>query len=254
MPEDAKAQLITVADGVYVRQAVDNMTWTDLGDYAIAVDALEQPELESEVFQAIQSTLGDRPVRYLLNTHTHGDHTALNPAFQRRYGSQVVNQRAADIAPEGRWFEGARRRVQMLPMPGVHSGEDCIVWVPDARVLCSGDLFGWGMIPLVGGLTDEVAEDLMDAYSRMLELEPRAVVPGHGPLASARELKRFVDYFRWLCEAVRGAAAGASERELQKAVPPPDDMRDWWRFASAKHPRNVGIVARAVGRGFDWPG
>ena len=84
------AKIVTVSEGLYVRQAVDNMGWIDLGDCALAVDALEQRRLEAEVFAAIQSTLGEKPVRYLLNTHTHGDHVALNAAFQKRFGTEVV--------------------------------------------------------------------------------------------------------------------------------------------------------------------
>ena len=38
------AEIVTVADGFYVRQAVDMMAWVDMGGYALAVDALEQPE------------------------------------------------------------------------------------------------------------------------------------------------------------------------------------------------------------------
>ena len=60
--------IVTVADGLFVRQAVDSMGWIDLGEYAVVVDALEQPELEEEVFETIASTIGDRPIRYVLNT------------------------------------------------------------------------------------------------------------------------------------------------------------------------------------------
>ena len=85
------AKIVTVAGGLYVRQAIDNTAWVDMGDWAIVVDALEQPGLAGEVFAAIQSTLGDKPVRYLLNTHTHYDHMALNGAFQRRMGTEIIS-------------------------------------------------------------------------------------------------------------------------------------------------------------------
>jgi len=100
---------------------VDNVAWMDLGDCALVVNALEQPPLEQEVFAAIASTLGETPVRYLLNTRAHGDHVALSRAFQRRFGTEIVNNRHGAIAPEGRWFEGPGRRVLMLPMPGCHT-------------------------------------------------------------------------------------------------------------------------------------
>ncbi len=87
-------KLLTVAEGFCVRQAIDNIAWIDLGEFGLVVDALEQPELEEEVFASIGATLGEKPVRYLINTHTHYDHVALNEAFQRRHHATVIN--AAD--------------------------------------------------------------------------------------------------------------------------------------------------------------
>ena len=128
-------KLVKVAEGFYVREEVDVTAWIDLGDCALVVDALERSRLKAEVFEAIRSTLGEKPVKYVLNTHPHGDHTALNAAFERTFGAEIVNQRINPVPPEGRWFEGPRRRVQMLPMPGCHTAHDCVVWVPDDKAL-----------------------------------------------------------------------------------------------------------------------
>ena len=125
-------QIIKVADGFYVRQAVDNMAWIDMGDHAIVVDALEQRHLEGEVMDAIEQTFGGKPVRFVLNTHTHYDHVALNDAFHHRFGAEIINQQTCRIGPDGRWFDG-KRRLQMLATPGCHTSEDCCVWCPQTR-------------------------------------------------------------------------------------------------------------------------
>jgi glyoxylase-like metal-dependent hydrolase (beta-lactamase superfamily II) len=243
-------KLVTVAEGFHVRQAIDNMAWIDLGEWALVVDALEQPHLEREVFEAIHSTLGDEPVRYLLNTHTHGDHIALNRAFQRRCGTEIINQRTTSIPPEGRWFEGSRRRAQMLPMPGLHSGEDCIIWVPDDRALFTGDLFGWGIIPLMRGLSNDSIKAVLDSYARMIAFGAAVVIPGHGPLATTAELQRFVDYVGWLCEEVsRACGETKSDRQILSELTPPDDMTSWWRFLAWKHEDSLGKVLRAIRSG-----
>ena len=247
--EAETAKIVTVAEGFFVRQAVDNIAWIDMGDFALVVDALEQPELEEEVFQAIQSTLPDRPVRYVLNTHTHYDHTALNAAFQHRFGAEIVNQRTKRIGPDGRWFEGARRRACMLPMPGCHTDEDCVVWVPDDKALFVGDIFGWGLIPS-SNLDAETASLLLDTHARLIEFGAAVVIPGHGPLCTTAELKRWVDYFHWLGEEVRRACdEGKNDRQIMKDLAPPADMKTWWRFLLWKHADSVGKVLQAVRRG-----
>ena len=242
--------IVTVADGLFVRQAVDSMGWIDLGEYAVVVDALEQPELEEEVFGAIASTIGDRPIRYVLNTHTHYDHVALNGAFQRRCGAEIVNQRAAPTGSDGRWFEGPKRRALMLPMPGCHTDEDCIVWVPEDRTLFVGDIFGWGLIEVSRLPTDDSAKLLIDTHQRLIDMEPATVVPGHGPVCTAAELGRWIEYFQWLrSEVARACEAGRSDGEIRAELAPPRDMLGWWRFVQWKHEDSLTKVLRAVRNG-----
>jgi cyclase len=249
-----------IAEGIHVRLAVDNIAWIDLGDGILVIDALEQPELEEEVFAAIASTAGagagvaEKPVRYVLNTHGHYDHTALNEAFVRRWQAQVISQPSAALPKEGRWFEGPRRKVLMQPLPGCHTAEDCIVWAPGEvggagpgeRILFVGDIFGWGLIPSTR-LDDKTARVLVAGYERLIAMDPAVVVPGHGPLCGPAELKRWIVYFRWLVGQVLAAvAAGKSESDIRAAVRPPDDMKSWWRFAKWKHEDSVTRVMAAV--------
>ena len=242
-----RTQVIQASDGVYVRQAVDNMGWVDLGGEAVVVDALEQPHLEPEVFDAIAETLGDTPVRRVLNTHTHYDHVALNEAFERRCGAEIVNLSNTEIPEDGLCFEGRTRRVRMIPMAGLHTAEDCLVWAPEAKVLFVGDLFGWGLIPLTRALTDDSARNLAAAYDRMAAFEAETVVPGHGPVCSTAELRQWTAYFRRLIADVRDAvAAGRSDAQIMAETAPPEDMRRWWRFADWKHEDSLRKVLRAV--------
>ena len=242
-------EIIKVSEGFYVRVAVDNIAWIDMGDHAIAVDALEQPHLKREVFDAIETTLGDKPVKYVLNTHTHYDHTALNAAFQRRFGSEIVNQRTCPLPDEGRWFEGTRK-VQIFPTPGCHTSEDCCVWSPDDSALFVGDIFGWGLIPLSSALNDRTARLLEDTYGRLIEFAASTVVPGHGPLCSTDELVRWVEYFRWVRQQVaQSIQEGKSDRGIISETAPPDDMTGWWRFVQWKHEDSLSKVVRAVRSG-----
>ncbi len=243
-------QILEPAPGLFVRQAVDNITWADMGDYILVVDALEQADLEDEVLGAIERTVGDDPVRCLINTHTHYDHVALNEAFRRRYDTEIINKATSEIPDEGRWFTGPRRRAVMTPMVGCHTDEDCVVWFPEDRVLLVGDIFGWGIIPLVGRLNRDSLRLLEDTYARLIELGARTVVPGHGPLCTTLELRRWVDYLHGLIGTIQAACqAGQSDERILAETAPPDDMHHWWRFLKWKHADTVQKVLRSVRRG-----
>jgi len=243
-------KIITIAEGFCVRQEIDNIAWIDLGGFAVVVDALERGELEAEVLAAIRRTLGETPVRYVLNTHRHYDHTALNAALKREFGAEIINQRTSRVGPEGRWFEGSRRRVQWLAMGGCHTSEDCVAWVPEDRALFVGDIFGWGLIPLSGSLRNDTARLLLDTYQRLIDFDPAVVVPGHGPLGTRETLERWVEYFHWLrSRCAEALAAGRTDAQVLSEVAPPEDMSDWWRFEVWKHEDSLGKVLRAVRSG-----
>jgi cyclase len=241
------AKIIDVGEGFCVRQEIDNTAWIDLGGYAVVVDALERPELEREVLAAIRQTLGETPVRYVLNTHTHHDHTALNAALQRQFGVEIVNQRTAPVGAEGRWFAGTRRRLHWLAMPGCHTSEDCVAWLPEDRAVFVGDIFGWGLIPLSGGLDDATARLLLETHRRLIDLDPAVMIPGHGPLGTKATLERWVEYFQWLRgQCAAGVRAGKSDAAIRAQLSPPDDMKSWWRFGLWKHEDSVAKVLQAV--------
>lgn len=245
-------KIIKLADGLYVRQEIDNIAWADMGDYVLVVDALERAETEGEVFAAIDETIGGKAVRYVLNTHTHYDHVVLNDAFRRRWGAEIVNQVATPMPPSGRWFEGLTRRALMLPMAGCHTEEDCIVWFPDDKVLAAGDIFGWGLIPLSTPLRRQIAKLLLATYQRLIDFGAETVIPGHGPLCTTAELRRWVEYFNWLHDCCRDAcAAGKSDKEILKELSsPPKDMLHWWRFAKWKHDDSLSKMLNAVRHGW----
>ncbi|MBC8372464.1 MAG: hypothetical protein H8E53_02640 [Planctomycetes bacterium] len=138
----------------------------------------------------------------------------------------------------------------MIPMPGCHTREDCVVRAPDDGVLFAGDIFGWGLIPSGGLLNSELRGRLRDTYSRLIAFDADVVVPGHGPVCGTGELVRWVEYFDWLLETVAElVSSGKSDREITAAVAPPDDMSGWWRFEAWKHADALSKVLASARRG-----
>ena len=237
--------------GVFIRVAVDVMGWIDMGSWTLVVDTLEQPELAPEIFRAMADSAGPgKPPQIVLNTHLHADHTALNHAFQKQFNSAIINARTAPLPPAGQTFTGDHgRRVQFIPMPGCHTDDDFIVWLPDDRVLFAGDIFNWGLIPGDRPMTTEKFNLLKTTYRRLIALAAETVVAGHGPLATSAELRRQLAYYEWLPDAIRDAfACGHDETAIVDGdiIPPPADMCHWWRFTMWKHRDSLKKVCRAI--------
>jgi len=244
-------QVTEIADGVWVRVEVDTLAWIDMGDWAVFIDAHEEPGIEDVIFPALTETLGDRPLQTVVNTHTHYDHIYLNKAFQDRLGATIVNTDTTDIPTDGLWIEGPKRRLLIKPMAGCHTPEDCVIWLPDCKVLFVGDIFGWGLINLMGHLTEDSAATILTTYDDVIAIGADTIVPGHGPLCTNAELARWVEYFRWLHAKVLAALdAGQSDKQIMAEITPPEDMHHWWRFVDWKHEHSVDRMISSIRDGW----
>ncbi|MCK5803195.1 MAG: MBL fold metallo-hydrolase [Lentisphaeria bacterium] len=243
-------KLLQPAAGVCVRQEIDNIAWLELDGEILVVDALEQPSCEREVLEAIAETTGDKRVRWVVNTHTHYDHIALNSVFQERFGAEIVNLETVDIPAEGLWLGDGEHRVQVVPMTGCHTATDCVVHAPWANTLLVGDIFGWGLVPWDLPLDTEKLEHIFATYARLIDYGAETVVPGHGPLCSTKELERWVSYVKELVvAAVLIRDEGVPRAEARDRFVPPPDMADWWRFVQWKHEDTVMKITQSVYRG-----
>lgn len=247
-----------LAPHLFLRAAVDNSLWADLGDGAVVVDALEEPALAPVIQQAITETTG-KPLRWVVFTHWHGDHTACNRAWAKEGATLIAHAAVgpATTARDGRpdvtfqdhyTLQGAERSVAMEWVGGTHTAEDTAIYFPWAKVLHVGDLFGWGLIPLRSLAPESIAR-LRAVYARLLEFDAEIIVPGHGPTLTPDHLRRFLAYFEALVQQVPPLCrAGRSPAEIERALPPPEEMRDWWRFVAWKHARNLQQLCRATTR------
>lgn len=167
--------------------------------------------------------LTPKPIRYLVNTHYHVDHTGGDQAL-RDAGAIIVAHRNVRgwvrtdnihllgdrITPE------MKMAIEKLPLPDVttdkdltvwlgsrrvvvrtvlgHTGGDLTIFVPDAKVLFTGDLL-WRRIPpnLIDGSVKEWAATDSD-FEHMPDATHVTYVPGHGDVADLRDVEDFRSY------------------------------------------------------------
>lgn len=168
------------------------------------------------------ASLTDAPVRTVVNTHHHGDHTHGNYVFAdtaRIFGHELCpdgiraeGKLLEQLWPQVEWGEIERVvpsetyesgvtldidgiAAQVVHIPPSHTVSDSVVWLPEERVLFTGDLIFSGGTPfvLMGSLSGS-----LDALDTLRGFDPLVIVPGHGPVADASAIDEAGRYLTWL--------------------------------------------------------
>jgi glyoxylase-like metal-dependent hydrolase (beta-lactamase superfamily II) len=126
------------------------------------------------------------------------------------------------LVPPTRSFSGeldldvGGRNVRLIEVGPAHTPGDLVVWVPDAHVAIAADLLFIGVTPIMWA---GPVERWIAALELLLGLGAERFVPGHGPVCGAAEVRRLIDYWRWLDAASReqldaGRSPAAAARAL----------------------------------------
>ena len=267
----ADARLQEVADGIFAYIQPDGSWWiNNTGFFAgrrgvVSVDACSTERRTRAYLDAIASVT-DQPVRTLINTHHHGDHTfgnclfegativahercreemlAFGPPGQRPFWTEV-DWGELELTPPGLtftsqvrvWVDDLACEVRYVGAPA-HTTNDSIVWVPDRSLLFAGDLLFRGGTPflLMGSVTGAVGvlEDLK-------QLPATTIVPGHGGVSGPELIDDVLGYLRFVLAAARSAAeAGLSPLDAAREL----DLGEYGDWLDRE--RIVGNLHRAL--------
>ena len=126
------------------------------------------------------------------------------------------------LVPPTRTFSGeleldvGGRRVLLIEVGPAHTPGDLIVWIPDARVALAADILFIGVTPIMWA---GPVERWIAALERLLDLGAERFLPGHGPVCGPDEVRRLMDYWRWLDGAARQRlAAGSPSDEAAREI------------------------------------
>ncbi len=244
-----------LGDNVYMLEGQGgNITVAVAKTGIIMVDGQFAP-LHDKIKAAI-SAISNLPVKYLINTHYHGDHTGGNEAFAKDGAVIVahVNVKTRLAAGTTNGLTGAKTppaAAGALPtdtyevfskirLPGrvadlkhiqrAHTDGDTYVWFKTANVLATGDTFTNGRYPNIdfangGNISGMIAA--ADAYIKLTNAKSR-IVPGHGPIADKAAL---IEYRTMLVTArdrmAKLVKEGKSEADVIAAKPFADLDKKW---------------------------
>jgi cyclase len=266
----APPHLQEVSDGVFAYIQPDGSWFLNNTGFLVGregVVSIDTASTERRTRAYLDAIAGvtDRPVRTLINTHHHGDHTHGNcllplatsighPRCREEILATPFPPSALVFGPvewgdlrrsppfvtfDDRltvWVDDLRVELHYIGTPA-HTTNDVVAWIPERSVLFTGDLVFNGGTPFIpmGSLAGSLA-----AIDKLRAFEASTLVVGHGPVCPPAILDDIAAYLRFVQETARaGHAAGLSPLETARQT-------DLGRFAELTDPeRIVGNLYRA---------
>lgn len=218
-------------------------------DGVLVVDSFFTPDAARALVNEIHR-LTPKPIRYVVNTHYHLDHSGGDQVL-RSAGAIIITHRNVRswIRTNNQKLLGDRltpelkAQIEVLPLPDIatdkdlevwlgsrkvvvqtvlgHTGGDLAIYVPDARVLFTGDLF-WRKVPpnlIDGSVAQWTATDA--DFTHMPDAARTIFVPGHGDVGNVEDVEDFRTYLLDLRKLVTsGRSAGLKQEALVSYVTP----------------------------------
>jgi glyoxylase-like metal-dependent hydrolase (beta-lactamase superfamily II) len=187
-----------------------------------------------DTIRKIVAGFGPAGIRYVINTHSHGDHVAGN-ALAPSEDAVIGLGKAESFVRQGLLTRSDRERrgpngktlpapylmafngeaIELIPYPGLHSDADILIHFPKAAVLCMGDLLLSQSCPAVGDATG-----YLEFLDKVLDVFPSGTtfVSGHGRDLNAAGLRKYRADMAKMAEMVNQEyAAGRSAEEMVRA-------------------------------------
>ena len=208
-PQPSQLTTVKLADDLFViRNAFvpGNTTAMVTSEGVVLVD--DKFEVDADNILAQLKTVTNQPVKYVINTHYHGDHSGGNAKLQAAGAQVVASERSRQLMVDAKqpglptmtfndrgFVHLGGKSVELYYFGRAHTSGDIFAYFPAQRVVAAGDAFTFGaptpqLIDYPGGGS---AKEWPRTLDGVLQLDFDRVVPGHGDVTTKAELKKFRD-------------------------------------------------------------
>jgi cyclase len=244
-----------LAPGVYMLTGAGGNIALSVGeDAAFIVDDQYAPVTDK--ISAAIAKLTDKPVRFVINTHWHGDHTGGNENFgkagaaivahdnvRRRMSTEQVNDFFKSKTPasprlalpvvtfaDSVTLHLNGDTVRTMHVPSAHTDGDAIIHFEKANVLHMGDLYFNGMYPFIDAQSGGSVDGVIAAAEKALTMgnAETKIIPGHGPLGNRAALTEYRDMLKAARDRITTLVkSGRSLAQIQAEQPLKDLDAKW---------------------------
>jgi glyoxylase-like metal-dependent hydrolase (beta-lactamase superfamily II) len=244
-PPDVKIETVSIAPGIYMLVGRGGNIGLSVGVDGAAIIDDQFADMVPKIRAAV-ALLSEQPVKFVINTHLHGDHTGGNDAFgksgaviiaqdnvRKRLGAPQVNAtgatgdpRAREALPVVTFADSATLHfndedLEFTHLPNAHTETDIVVRFRKANVLHMGDTFTGGF-PFIDGSNGGTLDGFIRANETVLASvdDNTKIIRGHGPLGNKAELAAYHDMLVTVRDRVaKLVKAGKTQDQVLEARP-----------------------------------
>jgi glyoxylase-like metal-dependent hydrolase (beta-lactamase superfamily II) len=236
-----------VAGNIYMLEGAGGNIGASVGEDGIVVVDDQYAPLADKI-QAALKGITDKPVRFVINTHYHEDHTGGNAYFQKQapiIAHDNVRKRLEGGGTAGTGgsmhFEAKPQPKEALPIitfdhdvtvhlngediralffPAGHTDGDSIIFFPKSNVVHMGDDFVTYGFPFIDVSSGGSINGMIDAVEKVIaQLPPDVkIIPGHGPISNLDDVRAYLTMLKATREVVEKALKeGKSLDQMKQA-------------------------------------
>jgi cyclase len=266
---EIEIRTIHVAENVYMLMGAGGNLGLSVGDDGALLIDSEYAQLTEKVTAAVKDVC-NTPIRFVINTHWHFDHVGGNENLakagavivahenvrKRMSTEQVLGALGRHVPPspagalpvityaDALTFHWNGDEVQLLHVEPAHTDGDSFAHFRKANVLHVGDVYFNGMYPFIDTNAGGSIDGMIKAVGRALKLadDKTKIIPGHGPLSGAAELREYREMLATARDRVQALVKQGKSRDEVIAAKPTKDLDEKWGRGGFEPDTWVGIV------------
>ena len=242
-------------DSTYMLIGAGGNMGLSVGEDAVFLIDDQYAPLTPKILAAIKA-LTAKPVKFMINTHWHGDHTGGNVNMgkagalifaqdnvRKRLSNEQFNDFFKSKTPpidkaglpvvsfsEDITFHLNGEEIHAFHVPKAHTDGDAIIHFRKSNIIHTGDTYFNGLYPFIDFASGGSPDGVVAAADRMLAIadDNTKIIPGHGPLSNKAELKVYRDMIATITARIKALLAqGKSLEEIQAAKPTAEFDERW---------------------------